>query len=215
MLDYSQTFGKYEAFVNQLESLTSRVKADYPENFLCREQCADCCQAVFDLSLIESVYINLHFFHGLTKEKQEQILERAERADRKFYQLKRKVHKMMTQEGAREEEVLSRLAEERIRCPFLNDRDLCDLYEHRPLTCRVYGLPTSIQGKGFTCGRSGFTQGVSYPTVNMDRLHQRLLVLSRDLLEEIQAADPQKAIELVPLSTSLLTDYNETYFGLE
>ena len=215
MLDYSQTFGKYEAFVSQLESLTSRVKADYPENVLCREQCADCCQAVFDLSLIESVYINLHFFHGLTKEKQEQILERVGRADRKFYQLKRKVHKMMTQEGARQEEVLSRLAEERVRCPFLNEKDLCDLYEHRPLTCRVYGLPTAIQGRACTCGQSGFKTGVSYPTVNMDRLHQRLLVLSRELLEEIQAADPQKAIELVPLSTALLTDYDEKYFGLE
>jgi hypothetical protein len=49
----------------------------------------------------------------------------------------------------------------------------------------------------------------------MDRLHQRLLALSRELLEEIQAADPQKAVELVPLSTALLTDYDEKYFGLE
>jgi Fe-S-cluster containining protein len=62
-------------------------------------------------------------------------------------------------EGKDETAIFEKMAEERVRCPMLNDSDQCDIYEFRPITCRLYGIPTAIGGKGHTCGLSGFAKG--------------------------------------------------------
>ena len=121
---------------------------------------------------------------------------------------------MVTQGKPREDDVLSSLSRERIRCPFLNGEDLCDLYECRPITCRVYGVPTAIRGEGHTCGISGFQEGTAYPTIHLDKINTRLLELSKDLLKEIGIGDSPLQERLVPLSSALLTDYDEEFFGL-
>ena len=61
---------------------------------LCEKGCCDCCHAVFDLSLIEAVYLNYRFFLSLEKKDQEEILERANTADRQAYRIKRNLNKM-------------------------------------------------------------------------------------------------------------------------
>ena len=106
------------------------------------------------------------------------------------------------------------MASERIRCPLLNDENLCSLYEYRPITCRFYGIPTSIGGKGHTCGKSGFVEGKQYPTVNLDIIHKRLYELSDELVKKIKSRHIKMAEMLVPLSMSLLTVYNEEYLGI-
>ena len=214
MITFTATFKKYEALVKGIDHSIKQLQSVHADCFRCTEQCADCCQAVFDLSLIESVYINYHFYDSLDKALQDPILERAEKADRQAYRLKRKIHKMITQGEKSEEEVLSLLAEERLRCPFLTESDLCDLYTFRPITCRIYGLPTIIHGVGHSCGKSGFKAGAAYKSFNLDRINQHLAVLSGELLEELGGRENALKERLVPLSTALLTDYDEDYFGL-
>jgi len=214
MITVASSFKKYQTLVEGIDKSIKQIQEAKPECIRCARQCSECCHAVFDLSLIESVYINYHFYDSLNKELQDPILERAERADRQSYRLKRKIHKMITQGGKSEEEVLSLLAEERLRCPFLTESDLCDLYTFRPITCRIYGLPTIIHGVGHSCGKSGFKAGAAYKSFNLDRINQHLAVLSGELLEEIGGRENALKERLVPLSTALLTDYDEDYFGL-
>jgi Fe-S-cluster containining protein len=215
MPDPIKTFEKYENLLQEIETAVDRLQGQYPELIRCAVQCSDCCYAVFDLSLMEAVYINYGFFKKIGKEKQEAILDRADQADRLYYRLKRKIHNLMTRGSKSEEEILTLLAEERIRCPFLNEKDLCDLYECRPITCRVYGLPTAIRGRGCTCGKSGFKTGISYPTIYLDRIQERLFRLSRELLEEVASGDYHLADRMVPLSNALLTDYDDSFFKIK
>ena len=76
----------------------------------------------------------------------------------------------------------------RIRCPMLADDRRCAIYQLRPLTCRAYGLPLSISGRGHVCGLSGFTQGTDYPTIKMDNINGYLLELSETLVTEMGLA---------------------------
>ena len=214
MLDFSKIFQKYEILVAGIDQTVKQIWNVHSDCIRCGKHCSDCCSAVFDLSLIESVYINRHFFLTLDRERQDLILERADKSDRAYYKLKRKLHTMVIQQGEAEEKVLNLLARERIRCPFLNKEDLCDFYDYRPITCRVYGVPTAIRGTGHTCGQSGFEEGKSYPTINLDRINDRLLGLSNELLKEIGRADQELMNRFIPVSTSLLTDYDEEFFGL-
>jgi Fe-S-cluster containining protein len=214
MLEFPQSLKKYESLVAEIEKGIQKIKEVNPAEILCDKGCCDCCYAVFDLSLIEAVYLNYHFFQDKGKKDQEEILERANTADRKAYRIKRNLNKLMTQGRQMEVEVLDLISRERIECPLLNKNALCDLYENRPITCRVYGVPTAIHGAGHTCGKSGFKEGIAYPTINLDRINQRLLGLSEELLKEIGIENEELKMRLLPVSTSLLTDYDEEFFGV-
>ncbi len=214
MLDFSNTFKKYELLVSQVDKVFTAMQEAHKDCVRCEIHCCDCCYAVFDLTLIESVYINHHFNKSLSRRDRRPILRRSERADRKFYQIKRKLQKMYVKEGKPAEEVLFHLAEERVPCPLLNDEKLCDLYVKRPITCRVYGIPTSIGGKAHICAESGFKEGTTYPTVNLDNINDRLLTLSRHLLQEIGSNRPRMHMSLLPVSAALMTTYDEEHFGV-
>jgi Fe-S-cluster containining protein len=214
MLDFSKTFEKYEPLVAQVDKVFAAVQEAHKDAVRCKIHCGDCCYAVFDLTLIESVYINHDFNRSLTRKERRQILRRAERVDRKFYQIKRKLQKMYINEGKSPEEVLLHLAEQRVPCPLLNDEKLCDLYPRRPITCRAYGIPTSIGGTAHTCRESAFREGTAYPTLNLDNINDRLFELSKDLLMEIGSSRTKMHMSLVPVSAALMTTYDEEYFGI-
>ena len=212
--DFTPYFEKYEKLVAASNAAFDRVKQAHAECVQCKEGCADCCHAIFDLTLIEALYINHRFkekFQGAAKAEMD---EKANRSDRQMVKIKRKAHQDLL-DGKTEEEILTDLARARVRCPLLNTQDLCDLYDHRPLTCRFYGIPTAIGGKGHTCGQSGFKQGEKYPTVNLDAVHARLQEISAELVRDLQSRFIKLADILVPLSTALVSDYDEIYFGLK
>jgi Fe-S-cluster containining protein len=206
-------FKKYEAIVAQAERVFAQMKRQFPQEVRCRRGCADCCFALFDLTLIEALYVNHHFNHIFKGEKKAQLIERANTADRKAYQIKKRAYRHI-QEGRDEADVLREVAAERIRCPLLNKENLCELYAYRPIACRVYGIPTAIGGKGHTCGLSGFTPGNRYPTFNQDIVHDQLLALSSDVVREIGSVHTAMADILVPVSMALITDYDDAYLGI-
>jgi len=106
------------------------------------------------------------------------------------------------------------MAFERVRCPLLNEKDLCDLYDNRPLTCRFYGIPTAIGGAGHTCGKSDFKQGEQYPTVNLDNVYNQLQQISAELLRDIKSKNVKLADLLVPLSSAMVMDFDEVFLGV-
>ncbi len=211
--DLTPFFRKYEEILKTADRVFQRVKNEHADCVKCEIECSDCCQALFDLSLIEALYINHHFNQSFEGADRDQLLERANRADRKVYQLKQKAHRELDR-GRPEAEILNDMAKERVRCPLLNEKNRCDLYRHRPITCRLYGIPTAINGKGHTCGLSGFREGRSYPTVSLDAIHKRLFKISLEVVPAIQSRYSRMADMLVPLSMALLTEYNETYLGV-
>jgi Fe-S-cluster containining protein len=158
------------------------------------------------------MYVKSKFDALYQGEGRELLIDRANEADRKIYRLKREAFKDHEQ-GKPEAEILENMAAQRVRCPALGEDDRCAIYEARPLTCRIYGVPTVIGGKAHTCGISGFEEGKSYPTVKLDAIYQRLYDISFELAQTIKSRYPQLAEMLVPLSMALLTDYTEEYLG--
>jgi Fe-S-cluster containining protein len=189
------------------------VKGQYPSCVKCKIGCVDCCYALFDLTLIEALYIKQHFKKTFSGKDRETIIEKSNKADRSVYRIKRNAYKAM-RNGKTEDEILADFALERERCPLLNDRSQCDLYQFRPVTCRLYGIPTSINGRGHTCGTSGFTEGEKYPTANLDRIQQKLFELSAEFIRDIRSKHVKMSDMLVPVSMALLTGYDEIYLGI-
>ena len=205
---------QYEVLLKTADDIFSKVKNEYPGEVKCKQGCADCCYALFDVTLIEALYIKHHFekcFEGVEREKRVEV---ASRIDRRLYKLKRKANKDL-EAGRKEADILQDLAGKKVQCPLLNTQNRCDLYEYRPITCRLYGIPTSIAGEGHTCGLSGFLKGVAYPTVKLDIIQNKLFELSAELVVSIQSRYSRMGEMLVPLSMALLTEYDDAYLGVK
>lgn len=213
-MNFEPYFEKYKAIVDQVDAVFKKVQEEHQECVRCRVGCSDCCHALFDLTLIEALYIKAQFDKVFKDSPRAIVLERANEADRAVYRLKRQAFKDH-ENGKPETEILEEMAALRIRCPLLNTDDQCDLYDHRPLTCRLYGIPTVIGDKAHTCGLSGFEKGQSYPTVRLDAIQSKLYDLSSELAGEIGSRYPKLAELLVPVSMALLTDYTAEYLGVK
>jgi Fe-S-cluster containining protein len=211
--DFTPYFDRYEALVAKVDQIFEKVRADHPDCVRCELGCADCCHALFDLSFIEAVYLNHRFREGFDGRPRQKLIEKANRADRSTYKIKRKAHKDL-QEGKDEAQILSEIGAERVRCPLLNEKEQCDLYRFRPITCRLYGIPTSINGIGHTCGLSGFQEGTAYPTANLDLIHRELRQISTDLVSALNSKYVRLVDLLVPVSMAMLTLYDEEYLGV-
>lgn len=212
-IDVKPFFEKYKALSAIADELFAKTQKEFAECIKCEIKCADCCHALFDLTLIEAMYINHRFNQMFKGEKKEAIVEKANRADRKTYMIKRKAYKDK-EAGKNEVEILMEIAAERVRCPFLNENDMCELYDDRPITCRLYGMPTSTGGISHTCGKSGFSEGKPYPTANLDVIQKKLYEISADLVTHIKTRHLKMADMLVPLSMAILTEYDEKYLGI-
>jgi Fe-S-cluster containining protein len=213
-MNFQPFFERYLQWVNAADQLFEKMKGEHPDKVRCGLTCVDCCYAVFDIPLIEALYLNHRFnlaFKG--KEKYDKI-EQANRIDRKLHKLKREAFKAF-EAGKEEGDILLDMAKIKVRCPLLNEQDGCDLYDARPITCRLYGIPLSIGGEGRTCGLSGFKQGESYPTVQLDIIHRKLYELSNDLVVSIRSRHTKMGDILMPVSMALLTDFNEDYLGIQ
>jgi Fe-S-cluster containining protein len=175
------------------------MQVEYPDCIRCERHCSDCCHAVFGLFLIEAAYLQQRF-RQLDEVVREKALERGRKLDQ---DLKRLEEKVRTHENDPKMQGYV-LARERIRCPLLDEKDDCILYPHRPVTCRVYGIPTSVQGKARVCGKAAFEGGRKYPVFDLDGTHRDLHMLSREVLEQADK-DPEKASLLISVSKAIHT----------
>lgn len=195
----SRLFQKYEILLSEIGSVFRRVQETHSDCVRCRAGCTDCCYAAFELFPIEAAYLSYHFHQRLKRKERREVLRRAEKALLEIARIREGIKD-------KESEALQMMAEARIRCPLLSDQGHCLLYEYRPITCRLYGIPTAIRGVGHTCGKSGFEKGTIYSTVNLDLIHEKLFTLSVELLgarDYRQVYEEARKLVAVPLALKM------------
>lgn len=210
----SPIFDAYEQLTRRADDLFRQVSEQFPAEVACVRGCSDCCHALFDLSLVEAMALN-HAFNarfGFGAERSA-VLSAAGEADRRAVRLKRGYYQRARQ-GATDEELLAMAASDRIRCPLLGPDDACVLYENRPITCRLYGIPTAIHGRAHVCPKCGFKAGGAYPTVALDRIQDQLADLSRKLAKALNSRFKELHTVYVPVSMALVTKYDDAYLGV-
>lgn len=195
-------YHNYELLVDKAETSFHSVKEKHGDSVKCKLHCSDCCNAVFGVFLIEALYIR-ESFEKIKEEQKVTIIERAKKADKLIDDLHKK---LMNFEDDPEMQVYT-IALERVRCPLLDDNNECILYHRRPITCRVYGIPTKIHGNTHICGKAGFQKEKSYPVFDLDRIFRDMYILSKDLLEDakVESQDKDKASLLISISKAIQT----------
>jgi len=137
-IDIDIYFQKYQNLIKGVDQLFNKMKDDYPQEVKCDQGCTECCYAMFDLSLVEALYLN-DKFNRLDQDLKNSIFINADKTDRQITTIKKQLYKEH-QQGTDELEILKMASRVKSRCPLLVE-DRCVLYEHRPITCRLYGIP--------------------------------------------------------------------------
>ncbi|OEU67771.1 MAG: hypothetical protein BA863_11815 [Desulfovibrio sp. S3730MH75] len=211
-MDFTNIFEKYEALVAEVDKAFDTVSKQTEDGINCGKGCSDCCHALFDLTLVEAIYLNRKFNESYKGMPRSIILQRSDVADRDLQKIKRRAFKA-SQTGTAAQDIIKEISLARVKCPLLGEDDLCELYDFRPLTCRIYGVPMNIGGEGHSCTKSGFTSGKAYPTINMDILQTKLVALSVELTESINSKLTSLPEMIIPVSSALVTDYTPEYLG--
>lgn len=211
--DFAPYFAEYKAIRAQADMVFEHVSTRYASLARCRPGCSDCCHALFDLSLIEAMYINSAFARQFAYGPQRSaVLDLASRTDRALTKMKRELFQA-EKAGASGESIMADVSAARMRCPLLGGDGHCVMYEERPITCRLYGVPQEIGGKSHVCGVSGFRPGENYPAVHVGKIQAALEDLSRRLAEGLGSRYDLTQV-YVPLSMALLTRYDDAYLGV-
>ncbi len=199
-------FHNYELLVDKAEAAFHSVKEKHSDCVKCELHCSDCCNAVFGVFLVEALYIREHF-EQIKEEQKQDAIKRAKKTEQAIEELQKKLKTFEDDPGMQ----AYTLARERIRCPLLDDNDECVLYQKRPITCRVYGIPTKIHGKTRACGKATFKNGETYPILDLDGVYRDMYILSRDILEEakVKSKDEDKASLLISISKVIRTSTDD------
>jgi len=208
-MDFSYLFEPYESIVSKADEAFQQAKEEFPECVRCEPHCADCCHAVFGLFLIEAAFLKRDF-DQLDEAERKAALKRGRDADQALEKLEGTLRSFKD-----DPQMISySLARARIRCPLLNDRNECVLYPYRPITCRVYGIPTRVRGVPRVCGKADFKKGQEYPVFDLDEVHRELHQLSREVLERAGGKDLEMSTLLLSVSKVIKTPFEELITGL-
>jgi Fe-S-cluster containining protein len=192
-------FQSYEGVADRAETAFQEMQKEHGACIKCEPHCSDCCHAVFGLFLIEAGYLKEHF-DKLTEEEKRAALSRCEQAEKSLERLQ---NMLREHEGDPQMQAYI-MSRERIPCPLLNEEQECVLYIHRPITCRVYGIPTRVQGKARVCWKTDFKKDERYPVFDLDGAYRELYFLSTELLKGAGEAT-EKASLLISVSKAITT----------
>lgn len=197
-------FREYELLAARADQAFSDMQKEYGSCISCGVRCSDCCHSVFGLFLIESVYINYHF-NKLDRKTRREAAPRLDRADRELIGVEKRLQAFGHDPRAK----ALAMARERVRCPLLDSEEKCALYDYRPITCRVYGIPTVINGAVHACWKAGFEKGRHYPAFDLDGVYREMYGLSKKVLAKFGKRDMERASLLVSVSKSIKTPCKE------
>ncbi|MDQ7783461.1 MAG: hypothetical protein RDU20_11305 [Desulfomonilaceae bacterium] len=200
---------RYMELAAQADNLFRTVEKLHGELMPCKVRCNDCCSVYFELCLIEAFTMSAMFRRELSRKIQSRVLSRAAMVEPLFVDANRTLQSIGGSDAGDRIDAASRL---RIPCP-LNEDGSCVLYDYRPVTCRLYGIPQNMGDRVVSCPRTGFKQGRKYHTVNVHEIQTRLFEYSRDLLRDLLGFPPDiRRTPLYFVPVALQTQFDKEYF---
>jgi Fe-S-cluster containining protein len=138
MNDILEQYGKLLQEVDQwFESCLSR----YPEMIVCHHGCSECCRGLFDITLLDALFLKLGF-DLLPEAVQQSVQVRAAgRLDALTTNWPDFTRPWLLNHIPEEMWDSMMPEDDDTPCPLLSEQGACLVYAHRPMTCRLNGIP--------------------------------------------------------------------------
>lgn len=123
----------YKRVLARADAFFREVMREQPQNLQCGRGCSLCCHGLFEIGSAD-VPLLAEGLASAHPSRRKAIIRRAAEI------VAASQHPNLREASTlAKEEFFNRTAD--VPCPSLNDRGECQLYEHRPLVCRTFGLP--------------------------------------------------------------------------
>lgn len=132
---------RYQELLSQVDAWFSRCLDLYPEKIACRSGCSDCCRGLFDITLLDAYFLKLGF-DALPAETREPVLAKVRARLRPMRELWPEFeHPFLLNHRPEEDWEQLMPEEDDTPCVLIGDDGRCLVYQHRPMTCRLHGIP--------------------------------------------------------------------------
>jgi Fe-S-cluster containining protein len=132
---------RYAELLAGIDRWYARCQAAFPGEVRCGKGCSGCCRGLFDITLLDAWYLK----EGFDRLPDEVRLVVRERAGDRLEGLKtiwpELAPPFMLNCRPEEDWDLLMPDDDESPCVLLGDDGRCLVYEHRPMTCRLHGLP--------------------------------------------------------------------------
>lgn len=141
MSDLRALLVPYQTLLSQVDAWFSRCSLAAGDAIACRRGCSGCCRGLFDITLLDAFLLK-DGFDQLPSQTQQPVEQAARSRISQIQQLWPDFdHPFLLNLHPEEEWELLMPEEDETPCALLGDDGLCLVYEQRPMTCRLHGVP--------------------------------------------------------------------------
>lgn len=141
MVETVSILNRYQELLSEVDAWFSHCSLAAGTQISCQRGCSACCRGLFDITLLDARLLR-QGFDGLPAEVKQQVLLRAQQSIagiRTFWPEFDQPY--LFNDYPEEEWDLVMPEEDETPCPLLGQDGLCLVYEYRPMTCRLNGIP--------------------------------------------------------------------------
>ena len=141
MTEIHELLVRYRALLKEVDHWFAECSLVAGEQIACQRGCSACCRGLFDITLLDARLLR-EGFNQLPADKQQQVLQAATQSINGIRTLWPDFDQPYLFNCYPEEQwELVMPEEDESPCPLLGSDGACMVYDHRPMTCRLNGIP--------------------------------------------------------------------------
>ncbi|MGB9082375.1 MAG: YkgJ family cysteine cluster protein [Desulfuromonadaceae bacterium] len=141
MTDLKELLDRYGALLGEVDVWFQRCLDQHPELIACRNGCSACCRGLFDITLLDAFYLRIGF-DKLPEPLKAGLVEAASRRLELLSRVNPEFVEPWLLNGIPEDDWDALMPEEdETPCLLLSETGGCMVYDYRPMTCRLNGIP--------------------------------------------------------------------------
>ncbi|TSK08848.1 MAG: YkgJ family cysteine cluster protein [Geobacter sp.] len=199
--------------LSQVDAWFSRCMEAYPQHIACQSGCSACCRSTFDITLMDAYYLKLGFDTLPVPVKDAVLAKCRERLALMREHWPELDHPFVLNYRPEEDWEILMPDEDETPCVLLGVDGRCLVYQNRPMTCRLHGIPlvdTAGEVMHDEWCTMNFTEvdplALSGLTAPFDAILREEVALFRDFTGQMLGRRMSELDTLIPLA--LLIDFD-------
>jgi len=132
---------QYGSLLKEVDAWFTRAAAAHPEQIRCGKGCSGCCRGLFDITLLDALYLQQGGLKLPLTVREDVLVRARQRVAAITVQWPEFSQPYLLNHRTEEEWQELMPEDDETPCVLLDDNGHCLVYEYRPMTCRLHGLP--------------------------------------------------------------------------
>jgi Fe-S-cluster containining protein len=141
MSDIRDLLSPYRELLHEVDTWFRRCSLAVGEQIACQRGCSACCRGLFDITLLDAYLLKDGFEHlpGAIRERPRQLAQQRLEAIRRSWPDFTAPYLLNGYPEEQWDELMP--DDDETPCPLLGEGGNCLIYDSRPMTCRLHGIP--------------------------------------------------------------------------